>query len=294
MNIPIPLEDVGGVGCSRSPTSPMETGIEFLSFSIFAALSHRQPNLKSCLENCGVIYKLKLHCLIICCMFFISLYVAATYAMDFIIVMEDPDKPHVTDSNNKPTVMLVGDSIVDNGFHLRVGRHTTGQVLVNRLNPGLNENGEHVNGEHVTIDDRSTEEATTASVLEALEGDGYITIPDHGCVITPDDGDPIVIRESYVIRRENSGVAYDSTSASSARLSQYCRINAYGLTQVDIRSDIQDSYVVVSLGGNDPLLDWNFKFYEIVANLKKIAAIYKSLGAKKVIYIIPYQYFRHF
>jgi hypothetical protein len=189
-------------------------------------------------------------------MFFILLYTDHAYTIDRIV--------------------LVGDSILDNAYWNGVNNNTTGQCLVKILNSI--DNIQYKNGTYVLIDDRSVEEATASAIVKALEGDGKINIPNKNSIFF----------ESYIERRKRNGVAYDSTKDNSARLPKYCNIdNAINIAQVNIKSDIKDSYVFISIGGNDLVLNSEYPV-TIINNIKKIGTSYKNLGAKKVIYIIPY------
>jgi hypothetical protein len=175
-------------------------------------------------------------------------------------------------------IVLVGDSILDNAYWNGVANNTTGQCLVKILNSI--DSIQYKNGAYVLIDDRSVEEATASAIVKALEGegDGKINIPNKDNTFF----------ESYIERRKKNGVAYDSTEDNSARLPQYCNIdNEKNIAQVNIKSDIKDSYVFISVGGNDLLLNYEYPF-TIINNIKKIGTLYKSLEAKKVIYIVPY------
>ncbi|UYM14313.1 SGNH/GDSL hydrolase family protein [Endozoicomonas euniceicola] len=172
------------------------------------------------------------------------------------------------------------------------------------------------NGERIIVDDRSVEETMASDIISAFAEDGMITVPDE---------DPLF--NDYIGRREECGIAYDSISPQSARLKPFCHVTcppsaeegrqtgepriddcqgAVGgmplqerdessqsenqprpLIQVDVRTGVEGSYVFVSAGGND-LLQNIASSYTIIPNLQAIARRYRELGAKKVIYVIPY------
>ena len=140
------------------------------------------------------------------------------------------------------------------------------------------------NGERVIVDDRSVEETRASDIASAIgaDGDGMRSIPDY---------DPLF--NDYIGRRADYGIAYDSVSPQSARLKPFCHVTSHPENrpgqsmQVDVRADVEGSYVFVSAGGND-LLQGAANPQTIFQNLQEIARRYRELGAKKVIYVIPY------
>ena len=169
-----------------------------------------------------------------------------------------PVKKTKPDKKTKPvkktkTILLLGDSIIDNAHWNDVGKFTTAENLKKR---------------EVKIIDRSTEEITTTKFFENKEG--------------------IIVNKIYVDERKEKGIPYDGFYSE----------NKYLVKPIPERNNLvwwntnkEDRYIVLSLGGNDLVLEKNFNMDEIRNKLIKV--IKKIINDSKInsnnfIYIIPY------
>lgn len=122
------------------------------------------------------------------------------------------------------------------------------------------------------IDDRSTDEASTPTILNAIE-----------------NKEPVVVRNQYVRCRDILEIPYDPDDSDTSRIKKYHTRNSRdGTMGVDIHSDVEGSHVVISLGGNDIGLLKNLNPYTLCNNLAKIGKFYKEQGAESVGLIYPY------
>lgn len=159
--------------------------------------------------------------------------------------------------NKKPTILLLGDSIIDNAAWNDVGTDTTAEYL-KRM--GL------------TVIDRAAEEAYTDKFFKFFDG----TNPG------------IIVGGGYVSERKRKGIPYDGFNKNGSYyvlpVPESSNTKWWGIPK-------EDRYAVISLGGNDLVLVGNFDVEKIQQNVSKIInKLITSLDMlpKNFMYLIPY------
>ena len=157
----------------------------------------------------------------------------------------------------KPSILLLGDSIIDNAAWNDVGKDTTAEYL-KRMD--------------LTVIDRAAEEAYTEKFFEFF---------DH-------TNPGIIVREGYVRERARKGIPYDGFRH---RGDYYVLPVPKRDNKKWWRIPKKDRYAAISLGGNDLVLVGNFNVEAIQKNVAKIIKkliCLLDIPPKNFMYLIPY------
>lgn len=158
--------------------------------------------------------------------------------------------------DEKAILELLGDSILDNAYWNDVEKDTTAEVL-RTICP-------------VTVVDRTTEEITSTGLLKALKNNEGVKVLQH-----------------YVKARKEKGIPYEGKKKGKNFLVHPVphAEHAWWNTDKEFR------YVVLSVGGNDVVLDHQIDLDVIVNRIGEIIdEIIKKLAVEPshVAYLIPY------